>query len=65
MSILNHNNQIYFQNSLNSYLNKLNESYPQNKPIEDKNPEENKEVSQKAEWVRIGNRLVYRLISED
>lgn len=65
MSILNHSNQIYFQNSLNSYLSKLNGSYLQNKTIEDKNPEENKEVSQKAEWVRMDNRLVYRLISED
>lgn len=49
MSILNHSNQIYFQNSLNNYLSKLNDSYLQNKTIEDKNPEENKEVSQKAE----------------
>lgn len=65
MSILNHSNQIYFQNSLNNYLSKLNDSYLQNKTIEDKNPEENKEVSQKAEWVRMDNRLVYRLISED
>lgn len=65
MSILKHSNLTYFQNSLNNYLSKPNESYLQNKIIESKSLKENKESKSKAEWVRVDNKLVCRLISED
>lgn len=64
MSILP-SNLIHFQNSLNSYLSESNESYLQNKTIKGKNLKENKEVNQKAEYVRADDKLLCKLISED
>ena len=55
-------NLIYF---IKTYKNIIDDEEIINKTIEDKNLEENKEVSQKVEWVRMDNRLVCRLISED